>query len=76
MQYVPEDGIYVYFRYNNEKTIMVVLNTNDQAKDLVTSRFSERIGKHQMGLNIITDQKIQIDNIKLPANTSYIFELQ
>jgi glycosidase len=76
MQYVPEDGIYVYFRYNNEKTVMVVLNTNEQAKELITSRFSERIGKHQMGLNIITDQKIPIDTIKLPANTSYIFELQ
>ncbi|MFA6277902.1 MAG: glycoside hydrolase family 13 protein [Pedobacter sp.] len=76
MQYVPEDGIYVYFRYNEQKTVMVVLNTNEQAKELVTSRFSERIGKHQTLLNLITDQKIPINTIKLPANTSYIFELQ
>ncbi|MFD0941923.1 glycoside hydrolase family 13 protein [Pedobacter boryungensis] len=76
MQYVPENGIYVYFRYTNEKTVMVVMNTNEQPQELTTSRFSERIGKHQILLNIITDQKIPIDKIKLPANTSYIFELQ
>ncbi|MBB2144147.1 alpha-amylase [Pedobacter sp. LMG 31464] len=76
MQYVPENGIYVYFRYTNEKTVMVVMNTNEQAEVLETSRFSERIGKYQTLLNIITDQKIPIDNIKLPAKTSYIFELQ
>ena len=30
MQYVPQDGFYVYFRYDNKQTVMVVSNTGDQ----------------------------------------------
>ncbi|TKC08226.1 alpha-amylase [Pedobacter polaris] len=76
MQFVPEKGIYIYFRYNNDKTVMVVMNTNDQVEDLETARFLERIGKHQTLLNIITDQKLPINKLTLPAKTTYIFELQ
>lgn len=76
MQFVPEKGIYVYFRYNKDKTVMVVMNSNDQEETMETSRFAERIGTHQNLLNLITDQKSKIKTIKLPAKTTYIFELQ
>lgn len=76
MQFVPEKGVYVYFRYNATQTVMVVMNTNDQAETLETSRFAERIGKHQTLLNIVTDQKQLIKNIALAPKTTYIFELQ
>ena len=76
MQFVPEKGIYVYFRYNKDKTVMVVMNSNDQEETMETSRFAERIGTHQNLLNLITDQKSNIKTIKLPAKTTYIFELQ
>jgi len=29
MQFVPEKGIYVYFRNNKENNVMVVVNTNE-----------------------------------------------
>jgi glycosidase len=76
MQFVPEKGIYVYFRYNEKKTVMVVLNTNDNSEEVSTERFAERIGNHLTLLNIITDEKMPIGKIKLPAKTAYIFELQ
>ncbi|TCC92209.1 alpha-amylase [Pedobacter frigiditerrae] len=76
MQFVPEKGIYVYFRYDAKKTIMVVMNTNEEAVELETQRFAERIGKHQTLINIITDQKFVINKLTLPAKTTYIFELQ
>ena len=28
--YIPADGIYVYFRYNNDESVMVVLNNNEK----------------------------------------------
>lgn len=76
MQFVPEKGIYVYFRYNNEKTVMVVMNTNEQAEELVTARFEERIGKYKTGVNIVTDEKLPLHKLQLAAKTTYIFELQ
>jgi glycosidase len=43
MQYVPVDGVYVYFRYDDRQTVMCVMNTNDQSSTIDLSRFKERI---------------------------------
>jgi hypothetical protein len=76
MQFVPENGIYVYFRYNKEKTVMVVMNSNEKEEVLKTDRFAERTGNYKSAKNIITNEKIAIETLKLPAKTTYIFELQ
>ncbi len=34
MQFVPEDGVYVYFRYDNNQTVMVVMNTAKDQKNI------------------------------------------
>ncbi len=76
MQFVPENGIYVYFRYNDQKTVMVVVNTNEKAEELITSRFTERIKNYKTLHNVINNENSAIDKIKLAAKTAYIFELQ
>ena len=37
MQFVPQDGIYVYFRYTDEQIVMVVSNTNNVSKEIKMS---------------------------------------
>jgi neopullulanase len=51
MQYVPEDGVYVYFRYDGKQTVMVVFNQNETEKELDMERFGERL----TGMKTITD---------------------
>jgi glycosidase len=48
MQYAPLEGVYVFFRYDAGRTVMVVLNKNDKPVELALSRFAERIpaGSH------------------------------
>jgi glycosidase len=75
MQYVPENGIYVYFRYNDQKTVMVMMNTNEKAEKVSTKRFVERLGSATMGLNIITDAQTTIDGVEVPAKGTLIFEI-
>lgn len=43
MQFLPQDGIYVYFRYDDKQTVMCVLNTNTDSKKINMDRFKERI---------------------------------
>src|SRR5204862_6491569 len=43
MQYVPVDGVYVYFRYDEKQTVMCVMNTKNESATIDLSRFSERI---------------------------------
>jgi glycosidase len=78
MQFIPQDGIYVYFRYtdDNAKTVMVIVNPEDKAKDLKTARFAERMEKASSATNIITGEKLtNITNIAIPASTSLVLEL-
>lgn len=77
MQYIPEDGVYVYFRYNENKTVMTVMNTNDKEILLKTNRFDERLHGFNSGVNIVTKENIStLGKIKVAGNTTSIFELR
>ena len=32
MQFVPDNGVYVYFRYTDKQTVMIVLNTSKEER--------------------------------------------
>ncbi|WP_115373103.1 glycoside hydrolase family 13 protein [Adhaeribacter pallidiroseus] len=77
MQYVPENGMYVYFRYNADKTVMVAMNTNEKEETLSLNRFKEQINNFTQGQNIITDELLSLkDNLKVPAKTTLILALK
>ena len=76
MQFVPEDGFYVYFRYNADKTIMVVYNSNAEKKSINTSRFEERMNGFTRAKNIITEAFIDdISTLNLDARSIAVLEL-
>ena len=76
--YLPQNGLYVYFRYNEEKTIMVALNKNkDEAQKIDTERFSESIKGLSSGINIITGKKISnLSDFKIKPKSAAIIVLQ
>lgn len=77
MQYVPVDGVYIYFRYNKTQTIMVVMNSNDKEVNLDTKRFVERMSGFNSATEVTTNTNLSnLSEIKVPAKTAYIFELQ
>jgi len=77
MQYVPQDGIYVYFRYSDTNTVMVIINTEDKEISLETSRFDERLGSATAATNIFTGETInQIKTIKVPAKGSMVLAIK
>lgn len=77
MQYVPEKGIYVYFRYNNDKTVMVIVNSNDIEESVSTGRFSERMKGFTKAVNVITDAALSsLDNIQVPGTATLVLELR
>lgn len=77
MQYVPEEGVYVYFRYDAKQTVMCIMNTNDKEMELSTARFEERLKGFTKAKDIITAQTAAIeDKMKIPAKTQLVLELQ
>ncbi|MGM0619536.1 MAG: glycoside hydrolase family 13 protein [Bacteroidota bacterium] len=77
MHFVPEEGIYTYFRYNENETVMVVLNKNREEKMLSTERFKEIIEGYSSGKEIITSAIISdLSEIKVPAKAAMIIDLK
>jgi neopullulanase len=74
--YVPEDNIYVYFRYNKQQTVMVVMNGNKEVKTLNTSRLIENMKGFTQAKNILSGEKISdLKTLSLPPQTALILEL-
>lgn len=77
MHFIPENGIYVYFRYTDSESVMVILNNNNEEKTLTTQRFSERLQGFNSGQNIVTKQSVtNLQSIVLPAKSATILELK
>ncbi|MBF9254568.1 glycoside hydrolase family 13 protein [Pontibacter sp. 172403-2] len=77
MQYVPENGIYTYFRYNPDKTVMVVMNTGEKTETVKTDRFAERMSGFNSAVNIATGENVaDIKSLTLPAKTTLVLELK
>lgn len=74
--YIPEDNIYVYFRYDDKETVMVVINNTVETKTFKTKRFQENIKNFTSGKDILTGKSIDIKNeISLDGKSVLILEL-
>jgi glycosidase len=75
--YIPENDVYVYFRSNDEKTVMVVINNGEKNQDLNLERFSENLKNFNKGYDILSEKPMSISEgeLKLTGNTSMILEL-
>lgn len=74
--FLPQNGTYVYFRFNEKGTVMVILNKNEEATLLNTARFDEVMHGMSSGKEIITGKTLhQVSNINVPARSAMIIEL-
>jgi len=62
MHYIPEGGTYVYFRYDDQEKIMVILNKNKKAKKLTLARFAEMLEGHKTAYDVIRDKEVHFSS--------------
>lgn len=55
MQYVPVDGLYVYFRYDEKQTVMCVMNTDKKEHQVDFEKYSERTTGFSKATNVISN---------------------
>ena len=63
IHFVPVNGVYTYFRFNDQMKVMVVLNKTASSQNVDLTRFAELLIKGTSAKNIITDEKITLNNI-------------
>jgi glycosidase len=75
--YIPENNVYVYFRYDEKETVMVVINNSDTAQTFKTARFAENIKNFGHGKNIMTGQTADLTkDITADPKSAIILELE
>lgn len=76
--YIPKDNVYVYFRYNEQgEVIMVVLNGNDKPMSVATDRFREAMGAKKSAKNPLTGEVLNnLNKIEVAPFTALILELE
>ena len=69
MHYIPEEGLYVYFRYDADQTIMCIMNTSKAGKTVDFTKYVERTEGFSTARNVITDETMRIaDKININGN--------
>ncbi|PUZ27600.1 Glycosidase [Chitinophaga costaii] len=77
MQYIPENGVYTYFRYDSSKTLMMIMNGNNRDTTITTARFEERTQGYSRAVNVITKENLpSIETVAVPAYTTLVLELR
>lgn len=75
--YIPEDNVYVYFRYNDNETVMVIINNAAQSKTFKTARFQENIKDFTSGKDVLTGKSINVkEDITIDGKSVLILELK
>lgn len=75
--FVPQNNVFVYFRYNEKETVMVVLNNSDKTETLDLKRFEEVLKSFSKGKDFISEREFSLQNtLSVPAKTPMVIDLK
>lgn len=75
--YVPENGVYVYFRHDDQQRVMVIMNSNENTSEIEGSRFIEMTKDYSRGVEAATEKEISTkDKITIPGKYVMVLELK
>jgi glycosidase len=76
MHYIPVEGLYVYFRYDEKQTIMCIMNTSNTAKEIDFQKYDERTSSFKSAKNVVTEEVFSsLNKTTIPAMKMWVLEL-
>jgi glycosidase len=75
MQYVPDDGLYVYFRYDEKQTIMCIMNTSSKDKQINFTNYPEMTKGVAIAKNVLDGTDVE-DGFIVPAKQLWVLEMK
>ncbi|MFN3303971.1 MAG: glycoside hydrolase family 13 protein [Roseateles sp.] len=77
MQYAPLDGVYVFFRYDDKRSVMVVMNKNDKPATLTLARFAERVVPGRKARDVLGGATLTLgERLEVPARSPLILAIE
>ena len=75
--YIPENNVYVYFRYDEKESLMVIINNSSEKQTIKTNRFNENILNFKSGNDVLTDKNFSLNqDISIDGKSVLILELK
>lgn len=75
IQFIPRDKIYVYFRMDDRKTVMVMMNNSMEKLAPEIGRFEECLSGRRFGKDIITGNSIDLTNFSIEPKSVMLLEI-
>ena len=77
MHYIPVDGVYVYFRYDEKQTIMCVMNTDKKEHQVNFEKYAVRTSSFTKATNVISNKMFNIPGEAIiPPMQMWVLELE
>lgn len=74
--YIPQNGVYVYFRYNDAEKVMVVINNSDKPQTLNLDLYSEIMPSKVALKEIISgNESVADQKLEVPGKSAQVFEI-
>jgi rRNA processing protein Krr1/Pno1 len=75
LQFIPQNGVYVYFRYDASQTIMCVMNTNTTSSTIKMDRFAEKAGGFTKAYDVATGVTFNLEQA-LTVGPDYLLVME
>ena len=77
-QFIPENDLYVYSRYNDDEAVVVVLNNREKEPATITrARYGEVMKGYTSGYDVISGENIpDLNSFTIAPKTAMIIELK
>ena len=77
LHYVPENNVYVYFRYNTDDRVMVVINNNPEAQTLDLNRFAEGLSGATSGRDVLESKEVNLqEDLMVDGKSALVIDLK
>lgn len=75
MQFIPRDGLYLYFRYDSRQTVLVISHTGKEVVKLDWSVYRERVDGYSRVRNVVTGEVTSLIDFSIKPGESFVLEL-
>ena len=77
LHYLPENNVYVFFRYTENDRVMVVMNMNDEVVTISKEKHIQMLRGHKSAINVLTGAITSLANgIEVKGKTTSIFHIK
>ncbi|RMF03165.1 MAG: alpha-amylase, partial [Bacteroidetes bacterium] len=76
-QFLPINGVYVYFRHTTAQSVMVVFNSNNESVTLPTTHYRAQLSGYTSATNVVTGATLKdIRQLTIGPKEALVLELQ